>query len=226
MVSTKRGTPGGAPSAPKRRRMTPTRMTPATVRTIARNVQKAHQETKYYDSGFDAPVNNTNSAGSLVLNALVPGPLQSQRLGAKVSPVGVNLRGQIRSDNNSRGVAFRLLVIEKKNATISFTADGLQLNDGDIALTNTGMGPIYNGVNLEKYKVHLDRQLNLTYNDQHASFNTYVPLSGTMKYDKQNTQSEGRELMAFMIPRDAAAVPAGTTLTRVTLIARFFFKDA
>jgi hypothetical protein len=109
--------------------MTPTRITPSTVRSIARNVQKANQETKARDVTGQSDVSVASGNFQLVLNPLNQGPGSYQRLGNRIQPVGMAVNMQTHCTTYA---TVRTLIVEKKSPLDSFNTDGFQDNDASI----------------------------------------------------------------------------------------------
>jgi len=200
-----------------------------------RKIVEKQAETKYLIRHATASTvygsTLTSPAVTSVLNNIAEGFTENTRVGNKIAPMMINLRGSLRS-NSLKPIISRILVVES-NASDDPRMDLLEDNAGALAPPAQDLYAISSRINTSKYRVL--KQINLftgTYANHTGDygstqlFNETIKLRGVMEYADGTTTCPKRTIHLVPIYRDAGndgGISGG--IVELTWNSKFYYKD-
>lgn len=206
-----------------------------TLASEIRRVVKGMSETKYK---ITSQVENSTSYGTTLtspatwanLNVVAEGHTENQRVGNRISPISLNVRGSIQS-NSLKPIISRLLLLETDMSNDP-TTDLLEDNAGVVAPASKDLYAISSRINTTKYKVLKDIALKTGTYANHVGdfggtqlFNATVRLRGVMEYADGQTVCEKRNLILVPIYREAQNDTGIGEIVELTFNSKFSYKD-
>lgn len=184
----------------------------------------AQTESGVYGSTLTSPTNFT------YLNALNEGFTENQRVGNKVRPFLLNVRGSVQS-NSLKPILTKIFVLET-NVANDPRSDLLEDNTGNFSPASTDLEAIYQRINTTKFKVLKTLVLKTgTYANYVGDyggtklFNFNVKLNGTYEYEDGETTPNKRALIIFPIFREAQNDTTTGETVEFTFNSKLYYKD-
>ena len=181
-------------------------------------------ETGVYGNTLTSPTNYT------YLNSLNEGFTENQRVGNKVKPMMVNIRGSIQS-NSLKPIITKIFVLET-NVANDPREDLLENNAGNYRPASTDLEAIYARINTAKFKVLRTILLKTGTYANHVGdfggtqlFNETIKLKGTYEYEDGETACNKRALILLPIFREAQNDEITGETVEFTFNSKLYYKD-
>ena len=185
---------------------------------------KSLTESGVYGTTLTSPTNYT------ILNALNEGFTENQRVGNKVAPMLLNIRGSVQS-NSLNPILTRLLIVETNSANDPRN-DLLEDNTGAVNPATSDLYAISARINTTKYKVLKQIVLKTGTYANHVGdfggtqlFNETIKLKGVMEYEDGQTNCNKRSIVLVPIFREAQNDTTGGQVVELTWNSKFYYKD-
>lgn len=130
------------------------KITPKTVASIARKAVKKLAETKKHSLERTEIAINTNSGYD------IQGPLQlpsntghGARIGHKVTPIGLDIRGHVVNHEVGRSVLVKMMVVRIKDNLATLPGDLLETNSGNVSIASNDVSKLYRRINSDSFEV-------------------------------------------------------------------------
>jgi len=196
-------------------------------------ISKKAETKKYSQAHTEVNVNTVNSP--LGANLFSPLTLQGgtnnfNRIGHKVSPVGIDIRGHFYNNTASQQNFIKMVVFRKKNMAAAPLFDLLELNTGDAQVSNLSMQKMYSRFNTDDYQI-LKTKMFIMGNDTGAQetrmFKCWVPLKGQLTYEGNGNISptyNDIQIIFYSSEADGDEGALGNNV-ELTFNSTFYFKD-
>lgn len=162
-----------------------------------------------------------------VLNATTQGSSQSQRLGQKITPKFIDVRGHLHLATLAEPQFVRVLLLQ-----CSVDEDGLtdlfESNSALIQPAAADLSAIYARINTTKYKVLGAKTLKLGPSDNYYGtqmFHMKAKLSGQLHYDIGSINPEKNKIVLVVINRRVDNDESTGTVAELTFNSKFYFTD-
>ena len=170
----------------------------------------------------------TSPSTNYVLNQITTGNTLSTRVGQKISPKYIDIRGHVHTGEGAVAQYVKIMLVQ-----CHYSDDGLvDLQEGNtatIAPAANDVSAIYNRINTTKYKVLSSRLLKIGPSGGNwfgtAFFNMNVKLSGVSHFEQGVNIPEKNKLMLIFIARRADNDEVMGTTTEITFNSKFYFQD-
>ncbi|AXH73390.1 MAG: hypothetical protein [Cressdnaviricota sp.] len=198
-------------------------------------VVKQQSETKYKitsqtENGTSYGNTVTSPANWANLNDIAEGSSENQRVGNRISPTFLNVRGSLQS-NTLKPVISKLLILET-NRSNDPTLDLLEDNAGSINPATRDLYAISARINTTKYKVLKTITFKTGTYANHVGdfggthlFNCNIKLSGVMHYDDGVSVCQKRNIILVPIYREAQNDAGLGETMELTFNSKFYYKD-
>lgn len=186
---------------------------------------KSATETTAYGNTLTSPTNYA------YLNSLNEGFTENQRVGNKIIPMLLNIRGSIQS-NSLKPIISRILIVET-NVANDPRNDLLEDNTGSVNPATSDLYAISARINTTKYRVLKQIVLKTGTYANHVGdfggtqlFNETIKLSGVMEYEDGQTACNKRAICLVPIFREAQNDPGiSGSEVELTWNSKFYYKD-
>lgn len=184
----------------------------------------ARTESTVYGTTLTSPTNFT------YLNSLNEGFTENQRVGNKVRPMMVNIRGSIQS-NSLKPIISKIILLET-NVANDPRLDLLEDNGGNFNPATTDLAAVYARINTAKYKILKTLTIKTgTYANHNGDyggtqlFNFTCKLNGVYEYEDGQTACNKRSLILIPIFREAQNDTSGGEQVEFTFNSKLYYKD-
>lgn len=207
------------------------RMTAKKVASIAKKAVLKTTETKKRSDELQLEdLVNTNQ-GIVVSSPLTlgTGTGHGTRIGHKVSPIGIDIRGHIISNSADFGLFVKFMVVREKNNLASPTVDLLETNAGNVSPTTNDISKLYRRVNTDSYEVLYSTIMNIPTEQYKRArlFRKWIPLRRfrTFTYDGSGAIEPAYNDIKIIVFGADAANDGKNIPFEVSYISTFYFKD-
>ena len=181
-------------------------------------------ESAVYGGTLTSPANFT------YLNSLNEGFTENQRVGNKVRPMMVNIRGSIQS-NSLKPIITKVYLLET-NVSNDPRLDLLEDNGGNFSPASTDLAAIYARINTAKYKILKTMTIKTGTYANHVGdfggtqlFNETIKLNGVYEYEDGETACNKRALILLPIFREAQNDTSSDEVVEFTFNSKLYYKD-
>lgn len=207
------------------------RLTKKTVASIAKKAVMKAVETKKHSFEVTEAIVSTNSAvnvGNPIALAATPG--HGGRIGHKVNPIGLDIRGHMVAQPTTSAVIAKIMVVRYKDMNASPTTDLLETNAGNVTAASNDVSKLYRRINTDAFDVLATKYLNLAplFNGGKTCkmFRMWVPLRRLRQLVYEGTGSisptyNDINILVFAADADNDA----TLLTELSYNSTFYYKD-
>lgn len=201
-------------------------MTKAKVQAIAKQAVMKTAETKKHSlERIERTLNTLSGFEDQSLISTGQGTTYSERIGHKIQPVGVEVRGHI-NNNSSVACIARMLIVRFKNDAADPTSDLLETNAGDMGVSTLDVSALWRRVNKDAYTVLSDTTIRLDpAKNSFRTFRKWIPIKKVLNYDSATFAEPSHDkvhLMCFVRGTGNDGVSADTELHYVST---FYYKD-
>ena len=184
----------------------------------------AGTETTVYGTTLSSPTNYTR------LNNVAEGSTENERIGNKIKPFLLNIRGSLQS-NSLKPIITKILILETNSANDP-RSDLLEDNGGTFAPPSNDLTAIYARVNTNKYKVLKTIYIKTGTYANHVGdyggtklFNTTIKLNGVFEYTDGTSICNRRSIIMVPIYREGQNDTGSGEQMELTYNAKLYYKD-
>lgn len=217
--------------ARKRTTTTKGKMTPTRVASIAKKVCMKKQETKKHSFEKTEQVLNTNSGVSIEGPLNIPsGTGMANRVGHKINPIGLDLRGHIVCQPSDSAIIARVMVVKIKDNLAQLPDDLLEINTNNVTAATNNVSKMYRRLNTDSFEILKSKYINLTPlfsgGKTCKMFKMWIPLKklGTLTYEGSSAVPPNRNDIAIIVYA-ADADNDNSFLYELSYNSTFYYKD-
>lgn len=185
---------------------------------------KKHSLEVYEDS--------LNTNGGIMVDSpleLQPGSGHGTRIGHKVNPIGIDIRGHIISNSQNFGLLVKMMVVREKNSAAAPTVDLLENNSGNVGPTANDISKIYRRINADSYEVLYSKTMLIPTEPykRARTFHAWVNMKKfrTLTYEGTGVSGPTYNDVKIIFFGADAANDAANIPYEVSYNATFYFKD-
>lgn len=209
----------------------PRTMTAKNIATIAKRAFMKATETKKHSFEKSEVILSTNTGVSVENPIVLPGTSgQGGRVGHKINPVGLDIRGHVSSQNQSTSTIVKVMVVRYKDMLANPVTDLLETNAGNVSVASNDISKMYRRINTDAFDVLSSKYLNLT--PQTAGSNTtkmfrmWIPLKRLRQLIYEGAGATGPSYNDINIIVFGADAQNDTTLQyELSYNCTFYYKD-
>lgn len=199
------------------------------VSAVKRVVQRMAETKASITVGTEVSTNSLTSPTTshvIALNSLVFGTQSYARIGTRIRPRYLNVRGAVHANSEPNQIV-KIMVVEHDVAADPLT-ELLENNSGDIAPASADFSATYARANTTKFRVLATKNLRLSYASAYwvtREFNLNMKLSGTMHYDLGETVPAKRQISLIWFNRQSNNDETTGVNVEMTYNAKFYYQD-
>lgn len=207
------------------------RLTTRRVATIAKRAVMKVSETKKHSFEITESVISTNTGshiGSPVQLAATPG--HGGRVGHKVNPIGLDIRGHLVAQPTTSAIIVRVMVVRYKDNGANLNAELLETNGGNVGINTNDISKMYRRINSDSFEVMASKYVNLVplFNGGKTCkmFKLWVPLKKlrTLTYEGTAATTPRDNDLAIVV-YGADADNDNAFLYELSYNSTFYYKD-
>lgn len=204
-----------------------------TAQNVARIAKKAIMKTaetkKISNQVSEQSVNTNGGVLSRQCCLLAQGTSYAERIGHKVTPVGIDIRGHIINNVANRPLIVKMMVVRKKDMLANINSELLENNSGNQPITTNAISKMYKRINSDSFEVLHTKYLTFQGEafKQFKIFKSWIPLRRfrTFTYEGAATTAPNyNDISVVFFGADAENDAANITF-EVSYERNFYFKD-
>lgn len=200
------------------------------IRTIAKKaVMKATETKKHSNEVIEDPLNTNGGISVSQPLTLATGTGHGARIGHKVHPIGLDIRGHLLSNAQDFGLFVKMMVVREKNNLASPTVDLLETNAGNVTPVTNDISKIYRRVNTDSYEVLYSTVISVPTEPYKRArfFRKWIPLRKfrTFTYDGSGAIEPAYNDIKIIFFGADAANDAKNIAYELSYVSTFYFKD-
>lgn len=203
------------------------------VAKIAKKAVMKVSETKKHSEEVIEQTINTN--GGYYVNSLVPLPSgtgHGTRIGHKVNPIGIDIRGHCITNLQSTSTLVKIMVVRVKDMQQGTTIQNnlLETNGGNVTIVSNDVSKLYRRINSDSYEVLGTKYLNLQVPATNVAaakyFRMWIPLKKirTLTYEGLASIVPRENDIAIVVFAGEAGNDTGVNY-ELSYNSTFYFKD-
>lgn len=208
------------------------RMTTKRVASIAKKAVMKASETKKHSLEVVETTLSTNGGIDVQYPLQLPGTSgQGGRVGHKVNPIGIDIRGHIITQAQGSATIARVMVVRLKDMAANPVTELLETNAGNVTASSNDISKMYRRLNTDSFEILSSKYINLTPNASGFNatrlFRMWVPLRKIrqLTYEGAAATNPNRNDVAIIVYAADAANDASNLLYEVSYNSTFYFKD-
>lgn len=217
--------------ARKRTTTTKGKMTATRVASIAKKVCMKKQETKKHSFEKVEQLLNTNSGVSIEAPLNIPsGTGMANRIGHKIMPIGLDLRGHLVAQVTQSAIIVRVMVVRIKDNLAQLPQDLLEINTNNVTCATNDVSKMYRRINSDSFEILKSKYINLAPlfdgGKTCKMFKMWIPLKklGTLTYEGSTAVPPNKNDIAIIV-YGADADNDNNFLYELSYNSTFYYKD-
>ena len=181
-------------------------------------------QTETNVSTLTSPVFATNN---FTLNSIPQGDGVNERVGNKITPTFLNVRGLLHVPADAATQWFRIYVLEHDLGD-QFPSDGLESDLGTFTPPTMDTAAIYARVNTTRYKVLATKLVKMGHTQGYFGsqmFNLNIKLKGNMYFEQLGSVPSRRKISLLVYNRRADNDEVLGTTCEISFNSKFYFTD-
>lgn len=208
----------------------PRLMTAQKVATIARKaVMKVSETKKISQQVSELNLNTNGGVATYGCVSLAEGTSQAERVGHKVHPIGIDIRGHIINNVQNRPLIVKMMVVRQKDMLANQNTELLENNSGNQSITTNSIAKMYQRINSDSFEVLHTKYFTFQGEayKQFRIFKSWIPLKKirTLHYEGSATAAPNyNDIFVVFFGADAENDAANITY-ELSFERNFYFKD-
>jgi len=207
------------------------RLTTRRVASIAKKAVMKVTETKKHSLEKTEVVLSTNGGVSVESPLqLATGSGHGTRIGHKVNPIGLDIRGHIFVTGGVNMIA-KVMVVRIKDYLATLPGELLETNSGNVTASSNDISKMYRRINADSFEVLSSKYItlvpNFTAGPQTKMFRMWIPLKKlrTLTYEGTAATTPNRNDLAIIVYAADAANDSGGSNYELSYNSTFYYKD-
>lgn len=207
------------------------RLTPRRVVSIAKRAVMKVSETKKHSLEKSEILLSTNNGYSYDSPLqLATGSGNGTRIGHKINPIGIDLRGHVFVTNGA-SIIVRVMVVRRKDMLATIPGELLETNGGNVTIASNDISKMYRRINSDSFEVLASKYISMvpqfSGGPQSKMFKMWIPLKKirTLIYEGTAANPPNMNDCSIVIWGADAANDSGGNNYEVSYNATFYYKD-